>query len=446
MLSWSHACAAFEKQPIFRKAGMPFLVSPQPLALPRRIVKELEGLGHVLHQFQKASQKLYEQSVRGKSYDWLAPILDAGKAPFLVEAQHAVREPALPRVIRPDLLCCEEGLRLTEIDSVPGGLGVLHFLNSLYASAGFGDSIVGGAEGIVDGLRRAYPQGALMSVSEESSDYRPEMRYLVDSLGDGFAYTEAEALTGAEGKGQWLYRFFELFDADNIPAAQQLISAWSRGECRMDAPPLAHLEEKAWLALFHLPALQDYWEAQLRGSHLRRLRQLIPRSWLLDPAPLPPHASMPWLNINHWSQLAKLSQKQRRLVVKISGYDERAWGARGVYVGHDMNTEAWTACLEEAHSNYPENLWIMQEYSNTAILQQQHYNPATGQLELMRGRVRLCPYYIYEEGRDYYTLAGCLSTMVPEEKKKIHGMSTAIVSSCRASCKISSFEFWQQFG
>ncbi len=409
---------------------MPFLVSPQPLVLPRRIVKELEGLGHVLHQFQKASQKLYTQSQRGKSHDWLAPILDAGKESYLVAAQHAMSEAPLPRVIRPDLLCCEGGLRLTEIDSVPGGLGLLHFLNNLYASAGFGERLIRGAEGIIEGLRRAYPQGALLAVSEESSDYRPEMRYLADALGEGFSYTEAEALTGAEGKEQWLYRFFELFDANNIPAARQLIESWAGGECRMDAPPLAHLEEKAWLALFHLPALQGYWESQLRGSHLKRLQELIPRSWLLDPAPLPPHASMPWLNINHWSQLSKLSQKQRRLVVKISGYNERAWGARGVYVGHDMSAEAWSTCLEEAHSNYPKSLWIMQEYCDTEIWQQQYYMPTTGQLELMCGRVRLCPYYIYDEGRDYYALAGCLSTMVPEEKKKIHGMSTAIISSC----------------
>ncbi len=47
-------------------AGKQWLLSPQPLALPRKIVEQLERLGHQLSVFQSAANTLYRQSVKGK--------------------------------------------------------------------------------------------------------------------------------------------------------------------------------------------------------------------------------------------------------------------------------------------------------------------------------------------------------------------------------------------
>ncbi len=182
----------------------------------------------------------------------------------------------------------------------------------------------------------------------------------------------------------------------------------------MDAPPLAHLEEKVWLALFHLPGLQSRWKTHLRASHRQRLASLNPRR----------------LQINDWRDLASLSQSERRLVLKISGFDERAWGARGVYIGHDLSGEEWKRCVEEAHANFPKSLWIMQEFSDTSLISHPYYDPETGELREMRGRVRLCPYYIHAHNIKKTRLMGCLATLVPEDKKKIHGMTNSIIIPC----------------
>jgi hypothetical protein len=58
------------------------------------------------------------------------PLAGSGQAAELIARQ---RSPAfkndLPRVIRPDLLLTETGLAVTELDSVPGGIGLTAWLN-----------------------------------------------------------------------------------------------------------------------------------------------------------------------------------------------------------------------------------------------------------------------------------------------------------------------------
>jgi hypothetical protein len=44
---------------------------------------------------------------------------------------------------------------------------------------------------------------------------------------------------------------------------------------------------------------------------------------------------------------------------------------------------------------------------------------------VMKGRVRLCPYYFPGEGR--VKCAGALATICPQDKKLLHGMSDAIL-------------------
>ena len=43
--------------------------------------------------------------------------------------------PTLPRVIRPDILFTENGWHITELDSVPGGIGLTGWLNATYPNA-----------------------------------------------------------------------------------------------------------------------------------------------------------------------------------------------------------------------------------------------------------------------------------------------------------------------
>lgn len=423
---------ALPEQGLFRE-GAHWRLSPEPLKLPRGIVRQLQGLGHVLASFQDACHELYLRSAAGEEHPWLARMLDAGKPRWLVEAQRSrpLRR-GLPRVIRPDLMLGRGDFAVSELDSVPGGQGVTLFLSRLYARAGF--PVIGGADGMLEGFRAAHPKGVLFAVSEESGDYRGETEYLARALGSPSELARAESLPMRPPGERTLYRFFELFDAGNIPHARDWIEACAAGALDMSPAPVQHIEEKIWMALFHLPGLQTTWRKLLRGAHYERLRRVIPFSWVVDPAPLPPQAALPRLGLHSWDEVAALSQKERRLVLKISGFDPAAWGARGVYIGHDMPGDEWKDALQRACADFPNRLWLLQEFRPGDIFEHPWFpEPLSdpGRVEIMKGRVRLCPYY-YRQENGQTALAGCLATIAPADKKKIHGMKDAVLVPCTA--------------
>lgn len=413
------------------RGEVPWLLSPKPFELSKKQVKALKGLGHVLSCFYDSCSKIYNASSKGAEHGWLAPVLDAGKPEWLVEAQRSsAMKREVPSVIRPDLILTEEGWCMTELDSVPGGQGVTAFLSDVYSRAGW--PVLGGGDGLPSGFRAAHPDGAHIAVSEESADYFDEMAYFASRLGEGYSCGRAEGLKAAGDGFGTIYRFFELFDTGQVPGARELIESAVSGATRLSPPPVPHLEEKLWLALFHMPGLQETWAKHLRGAHRDLLKRLIPHSWVLDPQPLPPQASLPWLEVNSWDEVAAFSQKERRLVLKISGFNELAWGARGVFIGHDMPSDEWKAAVHRALDGFRSSPWIMQEFHQGMIVEHSYYERETGFLKNMMGRVRLCPYY-YRRADGRVELGGCLATIVPSEKKKIHGMKDGILVPCSES-------------
>jgi len=399
--------------------------SPEPLVLGKSEWRLLRGLGHTLARFQQAADEVYRRSAGDSLPGWIAELLDTGKPTWMIEVQRAAAlNGVVPRVIRPDLLWTEDGFALTEIDPVPGGLGVTAWLAELYADAGH--EVLGGREGMVAGFREVLAEGGAVLVSEEAADYRAELEWLVGRAGGGRTVESAEA---HEPDGRALYRFFEWFDWEAVSPARALAEASARGEgSAIEAPCKPHLEDKLWLALLWTPALKPVWESALRGNHLAKLRELVPFGWVVDPTPLPPHAALPRLNLHSWQEVAELSQKERQLVLKISGFHENAWGSRGVHIGHDLPGAEWGGRLREALEDFEQQPWILQEFRDSKLVEHPVYRE-DGTVETMRGRVRLCPYY-FTDAAGKTSLGGCLATLVPADKKKVHGMRDAVLLPC----------------
>src|SRR5216683_4700620 len=136
-------------------AGHDWRVSPVPLRLPSALAKELDSLGRVLLQFYRAVNLLYRKSTEGKQPEWVARWLDQGKPADLIELQLSpVFKNEVPRVIRPDLLLTEHGISVTELDSVPGGIGLTGWLNQIYSQ--LGAQVLGGADGMLRGFASIF--------------------------------------------------------------------------------------------------------------------------------------------------------------------------------------------------------------------------------------------------------------------------------------------------
>ncbi len=414
-------------------ANQTWRIAPRAFPLDAKLVKELESLGRVLHQFNKAVNLLYRQSVAGKQPAWIAQILDQGKPQWLIDLQ---RSPAFknhcPRVIRPDLLLTEDGLAITELDSVPGGIGLTGWLNRAYA----GD-VLGGAEGMIQGFASIFAKAKRVHivVSEESATYRPEMDWLCAQINqlenfDRFAVRDSNFQDFAPGDA--VYRFFELFDTTNVPNAQILFTKAANEEILLTPPPKPIFEEKLLFALLWNRNLREFWRRELGESFLQRLQKMTPYTWLIDPSPIPPHAAIPELNLTDWNQLKTLSQKDRNLILKISGFSETAWGARGVYLGSDLSTEEWSAAVDKSLREFPTSPHVLQRYHKPKSIDFAYQNFDTNTEIKTPGRVRLSPYYFVAGDSDSAraTLGGVLATVVPADKKIVHGMTDAILAPC----------------
>jgi len=165
---------------------------------------------------------------------------------------------------------------------------------------------------------------------------------------------------------------------------------------------------------------------------LQRLQQLVPYTWMVDPAPLPPQGAIPELNLTDWSQLKSLSQRDRELILKISGFSEKAWGARGVHLGSDLSTADWSAAVDDAIQSFPQSPGVLQRYHKPRLVESHWFDFQKNELVAMPGRVRLCPYYFVSGDGDAAraSLGGVLATICPADKKIIHGMSAAILAPC----------------
>jgi hypothetical protein len=398
--------------------------SPEPLRLTKAEGRFITSLGHPLAQFQQACDELYRRSASGKLPGWIVALLDAGKPGWMADLQKKTETRTdFPRVIRPDLILTDGGFALTELDSVPGGIGITAWLSRLYADAGY--PVLGGRDGMIEGFSSVLPEGGAILLSEESADYRREMQWLAGEAGGGRTVEAAESY---RPDGRALYRFFEWFDWQAIPEARHLAELAAAGEPRLTPPCKPHLEDKLWLALLWTPALKPVWEKTLRGSHLARVREIVPPGWVVDPAPLPPQAALPVLRVNSWEEVAGFSQKQRRLVLKISGFHETAWGSRGVHIGHDLSQAEWSERVHGAMADFESQPWIMQEFREGRLIEHPVYQE-DGSVAMMRGRVRLCPYFFTDE-QGQTALAGALATLAPADKKKIHGMRDAVLLPC----------------
>jgi hypothetical protein len=489
-LSYESIRSALAAQPLFEDKT--WQLSPEAWPLSTEQVAQLEAIGVACYEFHQALETLYLRSVAGKNLlrnkplitPWVADYLDRGKpAALIAHARDPKNRGTFPVVFRPDLLVTDEGFVLTELDSVPGGIGLTAFLNRLYAGSagappasvetvggtpapagkilGGGDAMIAHFHAALAALRPEQRNPLIaMVVSDEAATYRPEMQWLAHQLQlqgkrafclkpEDLFPLENSLFFDAEGnpeKIDIIYRFFELFDLENIRTQRFIFEAWQAGEVAIAPPMRPFQEEKLALALFHHHLLQDFWAEALSGRALKLLRALIPPSWVMDPAPLPPGAVLDGPRVggralNDWRDLINASQKERDLIIKISGYHETAWGARSVVLGSDCSREEWQQGVERAIDLAPRNLHVLQAYKKPRRLEHPVFDrPVTtvgavadlsvnASARMKAGRLRLCPYYFLIDGQP--RLSGALATFCPPDKKIIHGMQDAALLPSR---------------
>ena len=439
-------------------------VSPSPFLLSQEQLHLFETLGTHLLALYRALNRLYFESVHGTQPAWVAAYLDQGKPDSLIAYSRLDRfRDLLPDVIRPDVIPTDTGMVITELDSVPGGIGLTDCMAEAYSHVKSQSStlstqhfeIVGGADGMVRGFAVLLRErmegrngGVAIVVSEEAQDYRPEMEWMAARLReqdlavfcvepDEVDFTEDGLRLARDHRPiALLYRFYELFDLPNVPKSELIMYAAKQGRVAVTPPFKPQMEEKLAFALFHHPALTAFWQDELGEETHAILSRLLPQTWILDPRPLPPAAVIPGLHLGgraiaDWRDLSHATQKGRRYVIKPSGFSPLAWGSRGVSVGHDLPQSEWAAVIDQALASFQTTPHILQEFHKGRQFELSYYNEQAQDIVPMAGRVRLSPYYFVSGGKA--ELAGILATVCSPDKKLIHGMKDAIMAPCASA-------------
>jgi hypothetical protein len=439
-------------------AQIAWRLTPEPFPLAPATVAKLETIGADLLKFYRGLNKLYFRSVRGTMPGFVREYLEAGKPEQIIRLQRQNRfKQDIPSLIRPDIILTErindDGMIAAELDAVPGGMGFVGAMGQTYCELGYDqvgefDGILKGFAGMARALTGKERPVIAIVVSNESDDYRGEMVWLAGALGragladavavkpEELVFTE-EALVVDTPSGRrtvdLLYRFFELFDLLNIPKQELIFYAARHKRVVVTPPPKSFFEEKLTFALLHHPMLDTFWREEMGPDSYERVGRLFPQTWILDPRPMPPQAVIDRLRadgraVHQWRQLYELSKSERPYVVKPSGFSELSWGSKGVYVGDDLTKDEWMAVLDGGLAMFEKTPHILQRFHKGRRVQVPYLDVKSGEIKIMDGRVRLCPYYfvIGDEAK----LSGVLATIVPADKRLIHGMSTAIMAPC----------------
>jgi len=442
-------------------AQIAWRITPEPFPLAPATVAKLEVIGTDLLRFYRALNKLYYRSVKGTMPVFVREYLEMGKPEQIIRLQRQNRfKQDIPSIIRPDIILTErindDGMIAAELDAVPGGMGFVGAMGQTYCELGYDqvgehDGILQGFAGMARALTGKERPVIAIVVSSESEDYRGEMIWLAGALEragladavavkpEDLVFTE-EALVVDTPNGRrtvdLLYRFFELFDLLNIPKQELIFYAARHKRVVVTPPAKSFFEEKLTFALLHHPMLETFWREEMGIESYERVGRLFPQTWILDPRPLPPQAVIDRLRadgraVHQWSQLYTLSKSERHYVVKPSGFSELSWGSKGVYVGDDLTKDEWMAVLDGGLAMFDRTPHILQRFHKGRRVQVPYLDAKSGEVAVMDGRVRLCPYYfiIGDEAK----LSGVLATIVPADKRLIHGMSTAIMAPCAVS-------------
>ena len=427
--------------------------SPSPWNLPHGLCKWIEDLSSAAISFYRAIDLLYRKSWSDESVlrnedlkvPWVAEYYDAGKPSWLiVHGRTAAVRSLIPAVLRPDLIPHADGIALTEWDSVPGGIGLTAQLESAYGFNKSPGMIESFAHALADVLRdtEGSTVNMVIAVSEEAETYLPEMEWICEKLKkSGFSIEvcfpqELQVLEDSvlfrNKKVDLIYRFWELFDYENVSIMPKLARVVEQHGVVV-TPPMKHVqEEKLSLALFHHHRLEPFWKETLGTKDLDILRSAIPPSWILDPKEIPPSAYLDGPKVNgrkltQWSDLSKASKKDKRLVIKASGFHETAWGSRSVVIGDDVSGKEWSKKISEALNDYPSPVFIIQEFMKPRTFTHPVFSDED-EISKESGRVRLSPYFFTFDKKAKWS--GTLATFCPADKKIIHGMKDGSLMPC----------------
>ena len=420
--AWRHSGEILRRGLLFKQADRPgWRVAATAFPLPAARMKEIERLGEAAGRFLSAVPTAL------LSGGWLRGFLGFPSWPAEESLlPFASRQPI--SFFRLDLTPDRDGrLRLLEMQTVSGGLGITAGLRDVYGPhpglPGIGPALgealgAGWRDWCAATGRRAREPLRLAALLGSESDFRHEMLVLASALPASVrmtltpwirltapaGVTAAQAAEADEGPDA-LFRFFQTgrLLTNESAWARTLVAQVSAGERCMLNPWIDALDDKRLLAAVHREEVGPELGASVSADDLALLRAAVPPTSVLD------------------AELAsRLSNRPR---AERGWYLKKGRSAMSKFVvdGQQVNRGAFDRCLAAAVA---EGGWVAQEAVRGEPWRFRWLDAEAGELRDMDGYVRLMPVFTRKADGSGFRLADLCITARPQ-RSRVHGASDA---------------------
>mgnify|MGYP006416247299 CR=1 FL=1 len=341
------------------KTNLPFLVTGETFSPWDHEKKDIIDLGLALKELYKKASVHYK-----KSFDTF--------------------------LFRPDILITEDGLKVCEIETQPFGFALSIFLQNSYQDwedllglkvseimkrfVSFWEKKTGGNEGI-------------FIYSEHTERFKGQLIYLSKMLnknGGDFSVKAISEIKNSDYK-KYFYRAFysyeHLLDDDvkkftsNKPNIYPNIDKYFEGKYLM----------------------ADYFSdkklrKKLTKKTLKILDKLFFPTWFIKGKP---PKDFP-VEIKNWEDLASIPRSKRRFVVKMAGNHPGASWAKSITFLHKKSKVQVKQLFKSILKD--DDKWIIQPFLGNKKITITYAKEDFSELSLLKGRIRLTPYYEYKTG------------------------------------------------
>lgn len=372
------------------------LLRPLPLAAPEKLVQRIKRLGIQLHAFVKACNDLYALSMARRQPSWVASLVNQGiPERFADMARHKALRNRLPALIRPELVLTGGELLLRSLTFTPTDLGRAALLQNSAARQGF--AAVGGDSGITSALIKKGQPTLLLVPDMDEWDQRG-MEWLAAECGSALAQPVISEEIEGRIREPEAFHFFSGTPSMHSTSGPENPQFSSENASQISQCIKPYLEEKIWFPLLQLRSLRGYWRRSLSDRHFEALLRITPRSWVLDPAPLPPQAEVPGLGIRSFKELEPGRFPGKSFSVLPSRTPGGSSEQKHAVLDGARDASGWKVEIHRALECYPNNPHILQENMTPEVFNHEFQDDSSREIISLETHIRLRPYFFSSEG------------------------------------------------
>lgn len=191
-------------------------------------------------------------------------------------------------------------------------------------------------------------------------------------------------------------RFIDIYEIAELqhPGMAPLLDAYLAGAVTSVNTCKQFLDEKDWMCLFWDPRLRETWQAELGAEHDALLRELLPRTWRVEPGARIELASGRTVSIE---QLGDLLPEERAYVLKESGTSATSSGAQSLKVLSELDA-AEVGALLQARLEDRTSPYVLQEVVDSPRISFTALDPNDGDVLVTQHGARMKMSVFYVDG------------------------------------------------